>query len=230
MSRALRILVIEDNDAVRNAICEVLTRDGHQVSGVVMAEDVADEPTRFVSDIYIVDINLPGEDGISLSRRIRQSQPDAGIVIISARTSVGDRVAGYNSGVNIYLTKPLSIEELRSVIQGFSERRGTLDRTADLAITISKLSMTASGPGGEVRLTQPEIALLAAFSRAPQQSLEHWQAAIHLGQGEVIKKDALEVRVGRLRKKLAGCGFDAPAIQSLRRFGYRLCVPVTLRE
>jgi DNA-binding response OmpR family regulator len=68
--------------------------------------------------------------------------------------------------------------------------------------------------------------LLAAFSRAVQQSLEHWQVASHLGQGEDLTKENLEVKLGRLRKKLIACGAEAPAIQSMRGFGYRLCVAV----
>jgi DNA-binding response OmpR family regulator len=230
MSRPLRIFVIEDYDALRHAICEVLTRDGHEVVGVAMAEDVDDEPTRFVSDVYIVDINLPGEDGVSLARRIRQSQPDAGIVMVSARTSVDDRIGSYQSGANTYLTKPLSIEELRAVVNGFSHRVFSRQQPRDVSLTVYQMSMLATGPEGQTRLTQPEIALLAAFSRSPQQSLEHWQAAIHLGQGEVINKDALEVRVGRLRKKLVACCPGPVAIQSLRGFGYKLCVPVIVKD
>ena len=118
MPRSLKIVVIEDYDDYREAICEALRRDGHEVVGVAMAEDVDDEPFGHVSDLYIVDLNLPGEDGISLARRIRHSQPDVGIVIVSARNSVEDRIGGYRSGANIYLTKPFSLDELRAVVAG----------------------------------------------------------------------------------------------------------------
>ena len=108
MTRVLKIVVIEDYDDYREAICSALASDGHQVVGLAMAEDVDDEPYGYVSDLYIVDLNLPGEDGISLARRIRQSQPNVGIVIVSARNSLEDRIGGYQSGANIYLTKPFS--------------------------------------------------------------------------------------------------------------------------
>jgi len=121
-SRPLKIVVIEDYDALREAMCDVLSRDGHDVIGVAMAEEVDDESAGFVSDLYIIDINLPGEDGISLAQRIRRSQPEVGIVIVSARSTVSDRIGGYKSGANIYLTKPLSIEELRAVVEGFVQR------------------------------------------------------------------------------------------------------------
>jgi DNA-binding response OmpR family regulator len=77
-------------------------------------------------------------------------------------------------------------------------------------------------------VTQSELVLLAAFSRAVQQSLEHWQVAAHLDPGETLTKENLEVKVGRLRKKLLACGAEAPAIQSIRGVGYRLCVPVNV--
>lgn len=226
MTRPLKIILVEDNDGVREAIHQVLTREGHEVASFMMAEDVDDEPVGFVSDLYIIDINLPGEDGISLATRIRRSQPEVGIVIVSARNSVGDRIGGYQSGANIYLTKPLSLEELRAVVAGFGDRMAASRTTPETAITVSPLRMLVTGPAGEARLTQAELVLLSAFARAPQQSLEHWQAAAHLGAGDPISKENLEVKLGRLRKKLIGCGAKPPAIQAMRGVGYRLCSTV----
>jgi DNA-binding response OmpR family regulator len=219
-------MVIEDYDALREAMCDVLSQDGHEVVGVSMAEEVDDEPTGFVSDLYIIDINLPGEDGLSLAERIRRSQPDVGIVIISARSSVDDRIGGYKSGANIYLTKPLSLEELRAVVDGIVQRLLSAEASRATCVTLSPMKMLVTGPSGKARLTQPEVSLLAALTRAPQRDLEHWQVAAHLGNGEEISKDNLEVKLGRLRKKLVACGAEAPVIQSLRGIGYRLTTPV----
>ncbi|MEI6799743.1 MAG: response regulator transcription factor [Pseudomonadota bacterium] len=224
--KSLRIMVIEDYDAFREAICRVLTEDGHEAVGVAMAEDVDDTPVGFVPDLYIVDLNLPGEDGISLATRIRKSEPSVGIVIVSARSGVADRIDGYASGANIYLTKPVSLEELRAVVLGFAQRRVEVDRDAEGSLVLHPLRMQVSGPTHSARVTQAEQVLLAAFARAAQQSLEHWQVAAHLGQGEELSKENLEVKLGRLRKKLIACGAPAPVVQSIRGVGYRLCVPV----
>lgn len=226
--RSLRIIVIEDYDALREAICDALSQDGHQVVGLSMAEEVDDETTGFVSDLYIIDINLPGEDGISLAQRIRRSQPDVGIVIVSARSSVEDRIGGYESGANVYLTKPLALEELRAVVNSIVQRLSFVEKSRTSSITLSPLKMVVTGPSGNIRLTQSEISLIAALSRAPQRTLEHWQIAAHLGNGEEISKENLEVKLGRLRKKLASCGVEAPAIQSLRGVGYRLIHPIEI--
>ena len=223
MNRPLKIVVVEDYDDFREAICNALVQDGHDVVGVANAEDVDDEPIQFVSDLYIVDLNLPGEDGISLSRRIRNSQPDAGIVIVSARSSVDDRIGGYNSGANIYLTKPFSLDELRAVVAGFRTRITSIAASPTVGLSLNALRMVVVGEAGEARLTQSEVVLLAAFSRAPQQTLERWQVAAHLGQGGPISRENLDVKLARLRKKLISCGVEAPAIQSLRGLGYKLC-------
>lgn len=226
--RPLRIIVIEDYDALRDAICDALSQDGHEVVGMSMAEEIDDETTGFVSDLYIIDINLPGEDGISLAQRIRRSQPNVGIVIVSARMSLEDRIDGYRSGANIYLTKPLSLEELRAVVEGIVQRLQAAEASHPSTVMLSPMRMLLTGPAGTTRLTQPEVLLLTALSRAPQRELEHWQVAAHLGGGEEISKENLEVRLGRLRKKLVACGAEAPVIQSLRGIGYRLTTPVEI--
>lgn len=218
----LQIVVIEDYDALRQAICDVLVKDGHSVFSAAMAEDLDDETCGFIGDLYIIDLNLPGEDGFSLSRRIRQSQPDVGIVIVSARTSVEDRIGGYQSGGNIYLTKPLSLEELRAVVASFQERKSNREFSSPNVLRLNTLNMILTGPLGRVALTERETGLVSAFSKASKNELEHWQVASHLKKGEDITKENLEVKVGRLRRKLIICGANHPAIQSIRGVGYRI--------
>lgn len=226
MTRPLKIVVVEDYDDYRAAICNALSQDGHDVVGVANAEDVDDEPLGYVSDLYIIDLNLPGEDGLTLARRIRNSQADVGIVIVSARSALSDRIEGYQSGANIYLTKPFSLDELRAVVSGFGDRLAASGTAEPRTLTVSSSRMQITGPLAEARLTQPEVVLLAAFSRVSQQTLERWQVASHLGGGENISRENLEVKLARLRKKLISCGAEAPAIQSLRGLGYKLCCPI----
>ncbi|KPF91507.1 hypothetical protein IP81_11420 [Novosphingobium sp. AAP83] len=226
--KSLRIMVIEDYDALRETICAVLQADGHETCGVPSAEDVDDTPVGYVPDLYIVDINLPGENGISLAKRINRSQPDAGIVIVSARTALSDRIDSYKSGANLYLTKPIQLDELRAVVGGFGQRLANTEVKHGGHISLRPNKMDLAGPAKKVRLTQSEVVLLAAFSRAAQQTLEHWQVEAHLGNGGDLTKGNLEVRLGRLRKKLIACGAEAPAIKSIRGLGYRLCETVSI--
>lgn len=221
-------MVVEDYDELRETICDYLSDDGHELYGVPMAEDVDDTPVGYLPDLYILDVNLPGEDGTSLAKRIRCAQPNAGIVIVSARCTLENRIEGYSSGANIYLTKPISLSELRSVVAGFAQRLATAEKTLSTQLDLRAISMTVCGSVGPVRLTQSEVVLLGAFARAARQTLERWQVAAHLGNGEDLTTENLEVKLSRLRKKLISCGTDTPAIQSIRGVGYRLCVPVQI--
>ena len=224
----LRIVVVEDYDTLRRAMCSELAQEGHSVTGLAMAEDVDDGVLGSVPDLYIVDLNLPGEDGLNLVKRIRASQPDVGIVIASARNTVVDRVDGYSGGANIFLTKPIDFDELKAIIDSFGQRLSFNKQRDAAALVLYTLTLRLLGPAGEVGLTQMEASLLAAFSRAPQRGLEHWQVAEHLGAGEDINKDNVEVKLVRLRKKLAKSGIAGNTIISLRGVGYRLCVPVNV--
>lgn len=224
----LRIVVVEDYDTLRRAICSALAEEGHLVTGLAMAEDVDDAVIGSVPDLYIIDLNLPGEDGLSLVKRIRPSQPDVGIVIASARNTVVDRIDGYSGGANVFLTKPIDFDELKAIIQSIGQRL-SFNNQRDVAISVLHvLTLRLVGPTGEVSLTQMEASLLTAFSRAPQRGLEHWQVAEHLGAGEDINKDNIEVKLVRLRKKLLRAGIEGNTIISLRGHGYRLCVPINV--
>lgn len=224
----LKIVVVEDYDTLRRAICNELTQEGHSVTGLAMAEDVDDGVLGSVPDLYIIDLNLPGEDGLSLVKRIRASQPDVGIVIASARSTVLDRVDGYGGGANIFLTKPIDSDELKAIIDSFGQRLSFNRQRDAAALVLHTLTLRLVGPAGQVNLTQMETSLLAAFSRAPQRGLEHWQVAEHLGAGQDISKETVEVKLVRLRKKIAKSGIEGNTIIALRGFGYRLCVPVTV--
>lgn len=220
----LNILVVEDYDVLRNAMVKVLTRAGHRVLGVGMAEDVDDEPMGCLPDMYIIDLNLPGENGLSLVRRIRQSAPHTHIVLATARTDVDDKVAGYSAGADVYLPKPVAPEELVAIAQSVAmrlQRKLEGQQLAHLELHGNRMLLT--GPLGQAALTQAEVLMLGALARAPNAVLEYWQVAQHLGGDS---KDSQEVRVGRLRKKLVACGAEAPAIRAIRNQGYKLVCPV----
>jgi DNA-binding response OmpR family regulator len=224
----LNIVVVEDYDTLRRAICSELSQEGHSVTGLTMAEEIDDELLGTVPDLYIIDLNLPGEDGLNLVKRIRAAQPDVGIVIASARNTVVDRVDGYNGGANVFLTKPIDFEELKAIIQSIGLRLSFNKHRDDAVVELHFLTLRLVGPLAEVSLTQMEASVLAAFSRSPQRGLEHWQVAEHLGAGEDIAKDNVEVKLVRLRKKLAKSGIEGNTIISLRGQGYRLCVPINI--
>ena len=227
--RALNILVVEDYEVLRDAMVRTLTRAGHRVLGVGMAEDVDDLPMGCLPDMYVIDLNLPGEDGLSLARRIRASAPTTKIVLATARTAIVDRVAGYAAGADIYLPKPVDPEELVAIAKSLSERSTDHANPSEQKLLLLSQKLTLQGPQAQVFLTQAEVLVLGALARAPNQSLEHWQVAQHLGMDAAISKDSQEVRIGRLRKKVIACGAAFPAIKAIRRHGYKLLCEIEVR-
>ena len=227
---ALKILVVEDNDDLREATLAFLQNQGHYVRGVSMAEDIDDMAGGFVPDVYVIDLNLPDEDGLSLTRRLRASHPNVGIVITTARTQIGDKVVGYESGADLYLTKPVHPQELMAGVASLGKRLRTSSAQQGDALALDMGRMQLKGPDGSADLTVSDALILSALIRAPGQSLERWQIGELIGAGTTTSSSAatLEMRITRLRKKLSAVGAPAPGIKALHKVGYTLCCPVVM--
>lgn len=229
MIPSLHILVIEDNDGLREATIDLLSAHGHQVSGVVCAEDVDDTPTRDVPDLYLVDVNLPGENGFSLAERIRKSQPLAGIVLMTARGQLNDRLEGYSSGADNYLIKPVEQAELLICISNLARRLKANSPSTHTALVLNTKELSISGPSGKIILSHGESILLASFCRAAGQKLERWQAMQLIDtKDKGLLPANLEMRISALRKKISSCGAPNDSIRTLRGFGYALSTPIRI--
>ncbi|MGE0110407.1 response regulator transcription factor [Aquabacterium sp.] len=228
---ALKILLVEDNDELREATLAFLQNQGHFVRGVSAAEELGDLSGAFVPDVYVIDLNLPDEDGLSLVKRLRGVHPNVGIVITTARTQIGDRVAGYESGADIYLPKPVAPPELMASISALA-KRVKAKAPSDRGLRFHAARLMLSGPAGQAELTGGEAELLSALIRAPGQTLERWQLSEIIAgggaEGDLPAAAALEMRVARLRKKLADAGAEQPSVKALRKLGYQLCCSVIL--
>lgn len=223
---SLSILIVEDNDNLRDSIVDELTTRGHHVRGIDCAEALPEQPHLAHLDLAILDLNLPGEDGLSLANRLRSSHPELGIIMLTARIQTEERASGYAHGADIYLIKPASLSELNAAINALA-RRLKPDLTAvsnSLRVYPSQRKLTT--PDGSIfSLTEHESSLLVAFSRAPQNTLCTWQIAEILGMDmDQPNKPAIELHIVRLRKKLPLLGSSTSPIQAIRGYGYRLCV------
>lgn len=227
MDTLLNIVVVEDHHSLRELTVEALLSKGHHVVGIENAEELP-ELLGMPIDLMVIDLNLPGEDGISLARRIRQTQPDIGIIMLTARIQTADRVAGFESGADIYLNKPTSLEELSVAIQAVSRRiKPKFIKTIDLKLDEQQCMLT--GSLRLVSLTQHELTLLVAFTRANNQKLENWQLISLITTSEKeYSKTNLEVMITRLRKKLVKAGSNPHPIISIRDFGYQLSEQIKL--
>jgi DNA-binding response OmpR family regulator len=231
----LNVVVVEDHDGLRELICQALQERGHRASGLACAEELQDLGDVGSIDIFLLDLNLPGEDGLSLARRLRKIYPLVGIVMATARSGLKDRIAGYDSGADVYLNKPFEVDELVAVLASLGRRRGAERCTIDTNIVSKQgytvdpvsLSLSNSAGGDPVALTGSEVQILVALVRAPAQRLNTWQILEAVGLSvEESSKASLEVRMTRLRKKLAQAGAPSECIQAIRGEGYQLCLPM----
>jgi DNA-binding response OmpR family regulator len=228
----MNIVVVEDNDNLRGAVVELLRGLGHRVRGLDCAEDLDDAARQVAIDLLVVDLNLPGEDGLSLTRRLRRAQPGLRVLMMTSRHELPDRVQGYESGADIYLTKPMRLEELTAAVLALGRQLnpGQGRSPAGPVLALRAGILQAQGPAGTVKLNADEVALLCALARATDQRLGHWQLletmSLSVSDANLGK---LRLRMMRLRNKLATLGFSGPILQALRGDGYQLCLPTELQ-
>lgn len=233
MSARLNIIVVEDHDDLRDSLVELLQDNGHHTIGLSCAEDMDDKVGKVSIDVLIVDLNLPGEDGYSLTRRFRAAQPKAGIIMVTARHKLADKVQGYDSGADIYLPKPVDPEELLAAVNAVARKlpsqQGSTSGEAQTVLALHAMSMRLEGPLGVEKLNDNEVVIVSALARAPGQRLEAWQLLQTLGQSmDDSSKSSLEVRIVRLRKKMVQVGAEKGCISNVRNVGYQLCTPVAI--
>ncbi len=228
MYTSLSIVLIEDHDVLRELLKQALEEDGHQVEALSCAEEMEDWPGTHTPDLFLVDLSLPGEDGLSLSSRLRKAYPLAGLIILTARSALADKLAGYASGADVYLTKPIDVSELCAAVSVFVRRRKSLHELLlpQTTLVLTQQSLMLSHPNRkEVRLSADESAMLAMLARAPGNRVAYWQMAEALSLDlETYSKSSLEVRIARLRKKMTTVGADAECIKAVRGYGYQLCI------
>lgn len=227
MDTALNIVVVEDHDALRDMTVAALCNMSHNAVGVDCAEALDDEIGAFPVDLLVVDLNLPGEDGISLARRLRSAQPDVGIIMVTSRNQISEKMSGYESGADLYLTKPTSLEELGAAV-GALARRIKRSEQSRAGFMLNRAGLFLQGPQDGVGLSAHEAAMLSALARAPGNRLESWQLIELSGKEEEVSKHALEVQIVRLRKKLVQAGAAEQPIKAVRGQGYQLCVKVVV--
>ncbi len=227
----LNVVVVEDDDLLRDTVVEMMREQGHRTVGVDCAEALDDVAGGQPVDLLIIDLGLPGEDGLSLARRLRAAQPRVGIIMMTARREARSSTLGYESGADIYLVKPVAPAELIAAVGAVARRLDVGDvqrRATDAdALLLDQRRLRLQGGRGETGVSDAECAVLAGLARAPGQRLEVWQLLELLGQTDDPNgKGNLEVRMVRLRARLRQVGADPQALRSVRNWGYQLCVPV----
>ena len=220
------VLVVEDDQGVRESLVVVLQVQGYGVVGVERGEEGLAELARNVPDLIVLDINLPGIDGIETCRRMRASGFAGPILMLTARHEVADKVTGLDAGADDYLAKPFALDELlariRALLRAFNihvgEPEDTLHTLDDL--WLDPLARRAGRGDLEIDLTKIEFDLLEYLVENAERVLERNTIHIHVwGYDEDTSSNTLEVFVSSLRKKLEQGG-RSRLIHTKRGVGY----------
>jgi len=212
------ILLVEDDDDLAIGLQQALQNDGFAVNHVAtgaaaLAAIKADTP-----EIIVLDIGLPDIDGLTVLKRLRLGHPELPVLLLTARTSIHDKVAGLDSGADDYLAKPFELEELLARLRVLQRRLGTV-RSSD--ITIGKISLDTANhevhvEDHRIELSRREYMLLKALmeNAGRVQTRETLETKLY-AWGEEVSSNAIEVHVHNLRKKLA-----PEFIKTIRGVGY----------
>lgn len=218
------VLVVEDHDSLRASIVAALQKSGFSAVGIFCAEDLMEAISADRPDIYVIDIGLPGEDGMSLAARIRERQPLAGIVLLTAQAALNKRVEGYEAGADVYLAKPVNAEELVAILRSLARRTIASRSENGFELVLDPQTDQLLGPKDCIPITEAEKRVLTRFALAPQSMLERWELMEALGSsGTPASPRSLEVRITTLRKKISDAiGGETNPILGIRGVGYRL--------
>jgi two-component system OmpR family response regulator len=218
----MRVVVVEDHIDLRQVFMDELTREGVDAIGVTCGEELDECMAEGGINLIVLDVNLPGESGFEIAKRIRAADPRINIIMLSARTTEAERILGYESGADFYLCKPVSPAELSAAVKAVKRRvNASIDAGTDLALSIMGLSLTTSD--GVVNLSKSDVAFLKALAMAPDNRLPYWRLfEITERNANDTAKSQLELQVFRLRKKIAEIGISENFIKSIRSEGYQL--------
>ena len=230
----LVVALVEDDRLLREEVVEHLTAHECVVHAVSSAAGFDDLASRVALDLFVIDWNLPGESGLSLSRRLREAMPGAGIVLMTARVALHDRLTGYRQGgADVYLTKPVAPDELVAVLLSLGRRVKPADSGQAWSLDLRDRTLQGPQPQQKIRLTGREKTLLLALVQAKDNTLESGALCDLYGSDDsddLMSKRTLEELVARLRKKLKAVQEPTAeaAIKSVWGVGYQLCLRINL--
>jgi two-component system OmpR family response regulator len=220
----LRILVVDDEQHIVNFLRMGLTYEGFEVAEARDGNEALLQVERFKPHLVVLDLMLPGIDGMDVAERLRRD-PDLLIIMLTARDQVSDRVAGLRAGADDYLVKPFSFEELLARIQAVTRRR--LPAQSEIvragSVTLDQAQRVVTLEGEPIELTLKEYELLRLFLLNPRRVLPRQMILDRVwGYDFYGNENNVEVYIGYLRRKLSDR--EHRMIETVRGVGYRLNV------
>lgn len=219
-----RILIAEDEDRIASFVEKGLRANGFTTMVAADGDSAHDYALSGSFDLIVLDIGLPGRDGFTVLRQLREARSTVPVIVLTARDSVTDTVAGLEGGADDYMTKPFRFEELLARVRlrlrtAARAPEVTVLRSGDLSLDLR--TRRARATGRTVDLTAREFVLLELFLRHPGQVLSREQILSHVwGYDFDPGSNIVDVYVRALRKKVG-----AARVETVRGMGYRLPLP-----
>ncbi|HIJ23478.1 MAG: response regulator [Gammaproteobacteria bacterium] len=231
MTDSRKVLVVDDDLKLRQLLCRYLNENGFEVDAAEDGREMDQKLSSFAADLIVLDLMLPGEDGLSIARRLQNSS-EIPIIILSAKGDEMDRIAGLEIGADDYLSKPFNPRELLARIQSVLKRTGKIREDQQESLKQNKIvfgpflmdldSHILSREGETIALTSGEFELLRHLASRPNHVLSREQLLDFLDDGvEGAFDRSIDVRITRIRKKIESNPQAPEYIQTVRGVGYR---------
>jgi DNA-binding response OmpR family regulator len=227
----MRIAVVEDDPLLRQEIVLHLEKIGFTAFELNNGKGLDDLLSSEIIDALILDLNLPGEGGLSIAKRIRLIYPKMGIIMLTARSALIDRLKGYESGADVYLSKPIASEELVATLLSLNNRITNQNKQDTWTLDLPNRQLLGKETWQKVSLTNHERMVLLYLIQAKDQTASSEALCSLLNfKEEDAKKHSLESMLSRLRKKIASIANldNEMAIKSIWGEGYQLCLKVAI--
>ncbi|MBO0839925.1 MAG: response regulator transcription factor [Sciscionella sp.] len=220
----MRVLVVDDELAVRESIGRSLRFEGYQVALAAHGEQALHLLAMQRPDVVVLDVVMPLLDGVETCRRLRATGDRTPVLMLTARRSVGDRVAGLDAGADDYLVKPFELEELlarlRALLRRAEPSNGNLLSFADLTLDVDARNATRGAR--TIELTRTECELLAVLMRNPRRVVSRSSLFTNVwGYDFGTRSNSLDVYIGYLRRKLEADG-EPRLVHTVRGVGFML--------
>lgn len=222
-----RILVVEDDPAILTGLCDVLVFNGFSVRGIEDGTEGLEVILAEHHDLVLLDVMLPGIDGFSICRKVREAKPTQPIIMITAKGSEDDIVSGFKAGADDYVPKPFSLRELIVRVEAVLRRSGRYlgdERLECQNIVFDGSQLRAQCGERSLELTRREMDIIVYLHRFQDRIVskkelltEVWQYA-----DADIETRTVDIHILKLRKKISILNESGPLIQTIRGEGYRL--------
>lgn len=221
----MNILIVEDEKLLAGHVCRSLSKAGHTVEAVSDGLVAVDAAVMRRFDLVVLDVNLPGCSGFEVLQRLRAAHVTSRVLMLTARSEVGDRVSGLRAGADDYLTKPFALEELIARVEALGRRNGApgqADFLEVVDIRMDILRRRVMRAGQQVELSPREFEVLQVFMKEPGRTFSRDELCERIWEREhEYDTRTVEVFIMRLRKKLDE-GRAHPLFETVRGIGYML--------